>query len=358
MNQPWIRSSVIDSLCILAPGVAASLLAWWLCAEGQGGIDTPVWAWVVLVVGIDVAHVYATLYRTYLDGRERHSLGTWLWLTPLACWLCGVLLYSLSAGAFWTLLAYLAVFHFVRQQYGFVMLYARNEQSLPAWCRHIDKLAIYAATLGPLLYWHTHLPRAFVWFVEGDFIALPSWCWTVGAPLYGLVLLAYFFKEVWLAHSGQGCNLPRNGVVCGTAFSWFVGIVVANGDLVFTLTNVVAHGLPYIALTTLYKRAEDVRRARPHSWFSARYLPASIGLLCLFAYLEEGLWDGLVWREHGTLFALFGALPAVHSSALLALLVPLLTVPQATHYVLDALIWRMRSHPDWQRSLLWLAPAR
>jgi hypothetical protein len=31
---------------------------------------------------------------------------------------------------------------------------------------------------------------------------------------------------------------------------------------------------------------------------------------------------------------------------LLALLVPLLALPQATHYVLDGWIWRRRDHPE------------
>jgi hypothetical protein len=56
--------------------------------------------------------------------------------------------------------------------------------------------------------------------------------------------------------------------------------------------------------------------------------------------VEEGLWDGLVWREHGTVFGWFAHLPTVGSSALLRWVVPLLALPQATHYVLDGFIWR------------------
>ena len=64
--------------------------------------------------------------------------------------------------------------------------------------------------------------------------------------------------------------------------------------------------------------------------------------LVALAFIEEGLWDGLVWREHSDFFALFQGLPAIHQHALLAALVPLLTVPQATHYVLDGFIWKSR----------------
>lgn len=65
-------------------------------------------------------------------------------------------------------------------------------------------------------------------------------------------------------------------------------------------------------------------------------------LLGILAYLEEGLWDGLVWREHATVFSWFQVLPVVTEQPLLALLVPLLALPQMTHYVLDGFIWRRK----------------
>lgn len=36
--------------------------------------------------------------------------------------------------------------------------------------------------------------------------------------------------------------------------------------------------------------------------FSKYGLFCFAGLIILFAYLEEGLWDGLVWREHPSVF--------------------------------------------------------
>ena len=43
----------------------------------------PLWVWAVVIVGIDVSHVWSTLFRTYLDPQEfrRHRL---LLLRPVA----------------------------------------------------------------------------------------------------------------------------------------------------------------------------------------------------------------------------------------------------------------------------------
>jgi hypothetical protein len=351
-RQPWIQSGFADGAFILAPPLLASAAALTFAACGRGQTGLSLWGWALLIIGVDVAHVYSTLYRTYLDRVERQRLSAWLLGLPLAGWLIGVLLYTLNPVLFWTTLAYVAVFHFVRQQYGFLMIYARREHTLPAWCRRLDQIAIYGATLFPLLYWHTHLPRHFVWFIDGDFIRLPAWLWTLAAPTYPALFVAYLAKECWLTvRLGVPLNVPRNAIVIGTALSWYAGIVLLNGDLVFTLTNVVAHGIPYMALTCIYGRRRDQQRSIRLSWFLPAMLPVAIGLLIVLAFFEEGFWDGLVWREHLQLFPLFGRLPEIQDSVALSLIVPLLAVPQITHYAIDGLIWRLRAHPEWRNTL-------
>jgi hypothetical protein len=69
----------------------------------------------------------------------------------------------------------------------------------------------------------------------------------------------------------------------------------------------------------------------------------------LLGYLEEGAWDLLVWHEHASLFG--GWLLPTLPEEVLAVIVPALILPQATHYVLDAWIWKFDgSNPglrDW-----------
>jgi hypothetical protein len=247
-----------------------------------------------------------------------------------------------------------------------MMIYGRRERDLPAWCRRLDKAAIYAATLYPLVYWHTHA-RAFDWFVPGDFVSIASPLLAAAAGgAYLMVLAAYAAKEAFLLYRLHRFNLPRNLLLGGTALSWFAGIVLIDSDLVFTATNVVAHGVPYIALIWGYGRNQASLQGRRSSFlvpaiaalFQVRMLPLFVGALALVAWLEEALWDGLVWREHGALFGpLFATLPTISSEATLAWLVPLLAVPQATHYVIDAFIWRMHVPGTPWREVLFLRSA-
>ena len=146
----------------------------------------------------------------------------------------------------------------------------------------------------------------------------------------------------------------KNALVLGTAISWFFGIVVYNGDVTFTLFNVVGHGVPYMALVWAFGRkkrsASDAKGVVLRTFFSLRAVPLYLVLLFVLAYAEEGLWNSMVWKEHLGIFAPFAALPAVHAHTMLSFLVPLLSLPQVTHYIIDAFIWRLRKDRDgWQQ---------
>lgn len=336
--QPWIRSASFDSAFILLPPFLALLVVMLLPAQFRTTAHMPLWGWVGLVVFIDVAHVYSTLFRTYLDPQHRRQHRQLLWLVPLLCYAAGVALHHTGSLLFWRMLAYLAVFHFIRQQYGFLRLYARQEPACAT--RWLDTAVVYYATLYPLIYWHLSSPRNYNWFVEGDFV---QYDWPLGRAmatvLYVGLVVAYAVKEIRQWQRRRTFNLPRNLLVLGTLVGWYFGIVQFNGDLAFTLLNVVAHGIPYLAL--VWVTSQPATPGQATRWWAGRYgWLLFLGLLFGLAYLEEGLWDGLVWREHGAVFGWFQQLPTVAQAPWLTLLVPLLALPQMTHYVLDGFIWR------------------
>lgn len=346
--RAWLYSPAVDGLFILGPGLAVTAVLFAFPGLFAGQESVPPWLWLLLIVGVDVTHVYSTLYRTYFDREELAAHPLRYRLVPLVGWTAGVLLYRADPLLFWRVLAYLAVYHFVRQQYGFFMIYRRADPPSPRWQLWLDKAVIYAAPLYPLLYWHTHLPRAFEWFVAGDFLALPAWLEPPGRWLYLLLLAGYLLKEGWMLTRGIPFNLPRNLLLLGTAGSWYAGIVLFNGDLAFTAANVLAHGIPYMALVWIYGRkasAKQKERRTIDRFFSPRLLPVYLGIPLLLAWLEEALWDGVIWRDHATLFGWFHALPKLADPATLSWLVPLFALPQITHYLLDGFLWRVRK-PD------------
>ena len=125
-QQPWIGKPVTDIVFILLPPFISLFLIILFPSIFQDNKEMPELGWLLLVLLIDVAHVYSTLYRTYFDPKALTQQRSLLWAIPFFSFVAGVLLYSIDHMLFWRMLAYVAVFHFVRQQYVFMRVYSRR----------------------------------------------------------------------------------------------------------------------------------------------------------------------------------------------------------------------------------------
>jgi hypothetical protein len=343
----WIFSPALDVCAFVVPALVSLGALAAFPDRASGGSD---WVWVTGVLLVDVAHVWSTLFITYLNPSELRRHPERYALVPGAGWVLGVLLYSLGGPAlFWRCLAYLAVFHFVRQQFGWMMLYrarAAERGRVGVW---IDGAAIYAATLYPLVWWHAHLPRSFAWFLPGDFMpGLPAEAATVAGATYAACLVAYGARAIMQAARREPIVWGKHLLLLATAATWYAGIVLYDDDDAFTLTNVLSHGIPYAILVFSYARHTAAsERGVAASWLGGSAFAASVRFVAcvwVLAYAEELLWDRAHWHERPQLFG-----EGYQLSSLEAWLVPLLAVPQLTHYVLDGMFWRRAGNANLRR---------
>ncbi len=342
----WLVSRRFDLAIFLWPAVIALLLVPlgpWLAPEQE----TPLPFWILSVLMIDVAHVWSTIYLSYFRGIELRSRPARYIFAPLAAFLLAYSSAAHSFQAFWTMLAYLAVFHFVRQQYGWVALYQRRQASIAAFDYYLDRIVIYVATLGPVFWWHLHLPRRFDWFLPGDFFRIEGseWLKVLFWIVYGLFLSLYVLRQLSLYIQQRQVFWGKNIVVVSSALCWGIGIIATNSDWAFTVTNVIIHGVPYMAFVWITARGLHQKHAFRGALFSVfekkRWL---FFLLILFAlaYVEEWGWDRSLWHTHQVLFP--G--PEIDvSKAWVPVVVAILSLPQITHYILDGLIWRRGQGP-------------
>lgn len=338
MKQPWIHKAKTDLLFIIGPSffvLAIIFLFQNYITEIENKYSF--YTWLFLIVFIDVAHVYATLFKTYFVADEFKKNKKRLLLLPIICFAIGIVLFSFGSLVFWSFLAYVAVFHFIRQQYGFMRLYARAEEKTQLSV-FVDNLAIYASTVYPMLYWFFSSERKFNWFVENEFfhfqnallLAILFW-------VYLGIMILYILYTTYKSVKNKFFNIPKNAIILGTALSWYFGIVYFNDDLIFTLLNVVSHGIPYMAL--VYFREIENKPNKDSGVFT--YLKSYnaifiyILILMLIAFTEEFLWEILVWNENFSL-------TTFDFSPWQFLIVPLLSVPQFTHYLLDGFIWKSK----------------
>jgi hypothetical protein len=320
----------------------------------------PLWIWVVFILGIDVSHVWSTLFRTYLDKEEYNNHRLILILAPIVSF---VLLFAIareSTTYFWRVLAYLAVFHFMKQQYGFFAIYTAKTSIKRPHRIFNDKLVLYFTMLYPLIFWHLN-NRDFTWFTTGDFFnssfLLDGPLRMVFESVYWIAIIGWLIEEYWLVY--QGINKWSNGRVLWmltTLFNWYLGIVWFNSDLAFTITNVVAHGIPYLALIIFYqlKKKSIKTNSRISSTQTAWIIGSIIFFSVILAFSEEYLWDMFLNKEKLSFFGSLLNYPfdSHLSSTMYPFLLTLLSLPQVTHYILDGFIWKMNDANPHVRSIL------
>jgi len=339
-SDHWLFSRRVDLSVFLGSALAALFL---LAVGWQLGIlneESPDWTWITAVLLIDVAHVWSTSFRVYFDTREFRRR-FWLYvLVPVAGYAVGVALYSEGELTFWRTLAIVAVFHFIRQQYGWVALYRRKLGETDRWTWVIDAAAVYLATVYPLAYWMTSMPRNFNWFIANDFNELPTVVEDLLFPVYVISLAVYCAKTIYLYWTTGFLNPGKDIVVLTTAVCWYVGIVHFNSDYAFTVTNVIIHGVPYFALIWFYMKARRETAGPFYKAFASNWM-VFLATLWVFAYIEELFWNRGVWHERNWLFG-----ESWDWREWKLWIVPLLAVPQLTHYVLDGFIWRRRGNQN------------
>jgi len=224
-----------------------------------------------------------------------------------------------------------------------------------------DNFAIYLSMLYPIFYWHLNIDRNFQWFVEGDFIQyqLPDqityYFNNLGNIIYLLLLGVWFFEELYLkSKTGNRLAIGKILWIFTTAGNWYLGIVYFNSDVVFTITNVVAHGLPYIALIIFYTDRKRAIKIASHPLKQVFKIAFTIVLVALLlAFFEEFLWDRLIYQEEGGVFQIIINTPFPEiSTPVKSFAIAALSIPQATHYILDGFIWKSNNKNPYIKPIL------
>ncbi len=358
MNSFWLFGKKLDILALYLPVWFCWCIAF-LLPERALHSELPLWVWVCVVVGIDVSHVWSSIYRTYLDREEFSLHRRLLVVAPILSFVLSYGLAVISMDLFWRCLAYVAVYHFVKQQFGFMRIYKARSRDFRSK-RLKDNFVIYLSMLYPIFYWHLSADREFAWFVQGDFITIPvsssfvDLTLSVGNVLYISILGIWLLEEIWFTRrSGMALPIGKILWVGTTAGNWFLGIVYFNSDIVFTVTNVVAHGVPYLALIIFYKTKKEQIKSESSQQSYWKWSFIVVASVLFLAFAEEYLWDLMVYRENEELFSTILPYNTEAPSMYIQLLfVGALAVPQVTHYILDGFIWKKSEKNPYVKKIL------
>ena len=334
----------MDILAHVLPIVAGCIATpfMWIYVDKN---EIPLWGYLIVVVFCDVGHVWGTIFRCYLDTSENKRRWFLYNVTPVVIFLSTFILhYFVSVGLCWMIIGYIAIYHFIRQQWGFLCLYrARAEESSDYL---IDRFVHLAGALGPILMWHSDPDRNFDWFMREDpfIVKIPSQWYPVIVFSYVLVFVGYYSRAVF---QNKITKYPMKFLVVAFCWlTWIIGVLLPHKLIAVFFLNMFHAAPSYMIVFFTARNKWSVNEPPTDSERLVKYLvkPGNwwiyLSFFIVIAILEECLWETFVWRDYFPNKFNFEV-----NQLGVSFFTSLLSLPQTTHYVLDAFIWKLGSNP-------------
>ena len=329
-----------------------------LIVFGALGVKEPLWAYLAFFVSFDVAHVWATAYLTYFDAASFRKR-KWLYSIPIPAFFIGAfLLHLASPMVFWSGVAYFAIVHFAKQQYGFIAIYKAKYGERDPLDYKLDKFTLWTGAFGPVLIWHAQPRGQFDWWDNGErfLLKLPEQAQWVIAVIMIVCALLYIARQVQLYQQTRTFNFGKNLWMLASWISWTVGLMFADNLLVSAAFINLFHGLPFLVL--VWRRGKTKYKERTKGFarwvFHKKNWLIFYGIIIALALVEESAWDALVWHTYTEQW--LGKKGIELSHLWLSLTVAALSTPQLVHYFLDAFLWKFNKHNDDLPEALGFAP--
>jgi hypothetical protein len=326
----WLRGRRFDSTYIL--GIASLAV---VC--GAVVVSSPALFPVAFVLNawlLGQHHVVSTFTRLIFDKESLHEhrfLLTWLPVIMLAA----VLIACVAVGT-WiltTVYLYWQWWHYTRQSYGVSRIYQRKaglENDLP------NKLVIYALPVWGILNRSWQAPDKFL-FMDVRVVPVPSWL-VAAAGAVTVAVIGWWLLRVardWFLGS---LSIAHTLYVCSHLLMFGIGYLatenINHGWLVLTIW----HNCQYILTVWMFNnnRFKDTRHVKH------RFLSFISQRNRVFTYM--GICLGISALLYWALRASLGWMTAVTATSLPLFIIAFQAI-NFHHYVVDAVIWKVRRKP-------------
>lgn len=375
MNFHWFKNSKFDLLFLTSPYIL-TCLALFIPFHTDSELASiwaiaPLYWWFVVEIMFDGAHAWSTLYRTVFDSDtiETHERKFWA-ILPLVSFVIVFIFAFISKELLLRFFFYSVYYHGVKQLYGIISLYrTRHKLNLgalnPDQESHFKKVAFWDRVLMntcffvPFFLWHfkAHPDLNIIFRLEPEVMK----AWLLSSQYYGGVL-----GLTWEQIGGLTLFATLGGAVVRWSWLHFSSLVDRPiGKMIWVYANVITfvalfwfnpkhilamdmllivHALPYMALISLYryKREEEATKVAPPLKTFVFSGWRSWGLVFVAAICQVFLLDVLFMQfSFGSFLFPDSFIDLVQNSSIVrALFCGVLFLPNVTHYLVDAYIWR------------------
>ena len=337
----WLRNPSFDLTLI----VGAALLA---LAAGGVSILQPVLFPVILLADLWLLgyhHVIATFTRLAFDGKSVRQHRFLVLVLPVLV-LAAVLglAYLLGAWALTTTYFYWQWFHYTRQSYGIERVYRRKVGGAVAGSQRLTTAMLYAVPLWGILHRSHQAPERFLG-LDVKFFPAPQWLVTAAGVAALALVAAWLWQVVPAALRGRRLS-PHTLYLVSHTVVFLVGYVLIPQVNYGWLVINIWHNAQYILFVWMFNSNRYKSGVEGEHW-----------LISSLSQREKWPFYFLTCLGISTViyFGLQRTVGLLQDGSTLPLMLIAYQVINFHHYVVDALIWKVRQKPLQQT--LELAPS-
>lgn len=343
--QPWFHSWYGDLLGLHLVPLIAVLLAFFDLPPFNIYLRdwTEVIVWIIV---LDWAHIFAQWHRIYCNPLETKMLK---WIYPISFFLLvpclTVVLHYSGRIPVETFLIYFVVYHFIKQNYGYIRVYSKTDGPKQKYEMWLETLLIYLSMALPVLYWHLSFPYDLFTWVK----FFPKWgpinlFLTPLLILYILCWVSYLVMEVRRSLRNNQINIPKNLSILSAAVGWGAITLLSESPMLVYFTVVLAHDLSYTTFVWFIGRRDQKMISGKIPWRSWSSVPGffmyllAIVVVSQFVLLLHHRFAGSSYPN--LVFGNYMEAVKVGNKWMTDLGFAIFFATQAHHYFIDRYLWK------------------
>lgn len=347
LSQPWVINWYSDILgFFLAPFVFLTM-GFFRVPPFDGENPRLLENMIFLVLFLDWAHIFAQYPRIYSNPLESKRLK---WIYPISYILLipiMTFLVHLTGGyEIDTFLVYFVVFHFIKQQFGFIKIFSKTDGLKSKFDKLAEDIFFYLTMYAPVFYWHVKGPNyAYKWidlFFKPPFLKYLLW------PVLGLYLVSfvyYLYSEVRRTRANGMFNIPKNLSILTAAMTWGAVSLFPDAAKLVIFTVTFTHDLSYTYFVWAIGRRDRVYVKKKIEWLSWTSVPgfflytaalivlSDIIMVIHMEMTKDQNWTYWVWGHTFNWIT-------KQSGWMLSLGWAIFFSTQAHHYFIDRFLWK------------------
>lgn len=376
MKSHWYKNATFDLLFLTSPYLMTCLVLFFIPFHTESELASfwaiaPFYWWFVMEIVFDGAHAWSTLYRTVFDSEtmDTHDKKFWIFL-PIVSFVVIFIFGFISKEMLLRFLFYSVYYHGVKQLYGIISLYrTRHKMNSGTLTEqqevHFKKIAFWDRVIVntcffvPFFLWHfrAHPDLSIIFRLDAEYVKT-----FFLSPLYYEGIYGFNWNQIGAIFLTAGVGIPA------LRWSWlhFSKIVeVPVGKIIWVYANIVTpiylfwfnpthilamdlllvvHAMPYMALIVLYryKKYELENHDSPPVLKFITSGWKSWGLVFIAAVFQVFLLDLIFLQfSFGAWIVPDSVVQSIQDSPWVrGTLCGILFLPNVTHYLVDAYIWR------------------